>query len=388
MSTPLVSDADRLRRLQALTDAALSSLDLDELLATMVERLREVLEVDTCAVLLLDAERQELVATAAVGIEEEVEQGVRIPLGKGFAGRVAAERRPVILDDVDHADVLNLILREKGIKSLSGVPLLVQDEVIGVLHVGSLVPRVFIRPDVELLTLVAGRVALAVERSRLLEETLALDELRLNFVAIASHELRTPATAVYGTLATLAQLKDLGAETRDELIRVGYEQAECLRRLTDQLLDLSRLDARNVALKPEKLAVREALAGILRDTVPADTTVELRVDPALTARIDPMVLDRVVSNLLINAIRHGSPPMLVSAERNDQGLLISVEDSGAGIQEELQPHVFERFTRAPDAVGPGLGLTIARTYAKAHGGDLVLAPTSSGARFELTVPQD
>lgn len=250
----------------------------------------------------------------------------------------------MILDDVDHADVLNPILREKGIKSLLGVPLLVQDEVIGVLHVGSLVPRVFIRPDVELLTLVAGRVALAVERSRLLEETLALDELRLNFVAIASHELRTPATAVYGTLATLAQLKDLGAETRDELIRVGYEQAERLRRLTDQLLDLSRLDARNVALKPEKLAVREALAGILRDTVPADTTVELRVDPALTARIDPMVLDRVVSNLLINAIRHGSPPMLVSAERNDQGLLISVEDSGAGIQEELQPHVFERFT--------------------------------------------
>ena len=79
---------------------------------------------------------EELVARAAVGIEEEVEQGVRIPVGRGFAGRVAAGRAPVILDDVDHADVLNPILREKGIKSLLGVPLLVRDEVIGVLHVG------------------------------------------------------------------------------------------------------------------------------------------------------------------------------------------------------------------------------------------------------------
>src|SRR5215510_8950514 len=114
------------RRLQLLTDAALSSLELDELLATLLERVRAVLDVDTCAVLLLDEASGELVARAAVGIEEEVEQGVRIPLGKGFAGRVAAERRPVILDDVDRADVFNPILREKGIKSLLGVPLLVR----------------------------------------------------------------------------------------------------------------------------------------------------------------------------------------------------------------------------------------------------------------------
>src|SRR5581483_7660997 len=83
----------------------------------------------------------ELVAHAALGIEEEVERGVRVPLGRGFAGRVAADRQPIVLADVDHADVLNPILREKGIKSLLGVPLLLEGSVIGVLHVGSLVPR-------------------------------------------------------------------------------------------------------------------------------------------------------------------------------------------------------------------------------------------------------
>src|SRR4051794_13616502 len=167
MSAGLLVDADRLRRLQLLTDAALSSLELEELLATLLERVRAVLEVDTCAVLLLEEERAELVARAAVGIEEEVEQGVRIPLGEGFAGRVAAERRPVTLDDVDHADVLNPILRAKGIKSLLGVPLLVQNEVIGVLHVGSLTPRRFTEEETELLQLAAERAAMGIEHARL-----------------------------------------------------------------------------------------------------------------------------------------------------------------------------------------------------------------------------
>ena len=164
-----IQDAGRLRKLQALTDAALAHLELDALLPTLLLRTREVLEVDTCAVLLLDEETNELVARAAVGIEEEVERGVRIPVGRGFAGRVAADRRPVILDDVDHADVLNPILREKGIKSMLGVPLLVGGRVLGVLHVGALVHRVFDEDDVDLLQLVGDRAAIAIEHARAFE---------------------------------------------------------------------------------------------------------------------------------------------------------------------------------------------------------------------------
>src|SRR4051812_26060264 len=145
-----LQDADRLRRLQALTDAALAHLELGALLDTLLLRTREILEVDTCAVLLLDEETNELVARAAVGIEEEVEQGVRVPVGRGFAGRVAADRRPIAIPDVDHADVLNPILREKGIRSLLGVPLLVEGSVLGVLHVGSLTPRDFTGHDRDL----------------------------------------------------------------------------------------------------------------------------------------------------------------------------------------------------------------------------------------------
>ncbi|MBV8305114.1 MAG: SpoIIE family protein phosphatase [Acidimicrobiia bacterium] len=164
-STSSKSD-DRLARLEAVTDAALARLDLEELMGELLERVRDSLEVDTAAVLILDEAQGDLVATAARGLEEEVLQGVRIRLGAGFAGRIAAQKSAVILDRVDHTTVRNPILWEKGIQSLLGVPLLVEGDVVGVLHVGTLHPRAFTGEDAEFLQLVADRLALAV-RSRL-----------------------------------------------------------------------------------------------------------------------------------------------------------------------------------------------------------------------------
>ena len=148
--------------------------------------------VDTCAILLLDEETDELVARAALGIEEEVEQGVRIPVGGGFAGRIAADRRPVVLDDVDHADVLNPILREKGIKSMFGVPLIVEGQVLGVMHVGSLTPRAFRDDEVELLQLAADRAAIAIEHARLYEAERAARERIENVAGSHRRRPRTP----------------------------------------------------------------------------------------------------------------------------------------------------------------------------------------------------
>jgi signal transduction histidine kinase len=378
----------RVEHIQAVMDAALAHLELEELLNVLLPRIRSILDADTCAVLLLDEESNELLARAAVGIEEEVEQGVRIPVGRGFAGRVAAGRAPVILDDVDHADVLNPILREKGIKSMLGVPLLVRGEVIGVLHVGSLTGRSFTRDDVELLELVAIRVALAIERARLHEEVRLLDGLKANFVAIASHELRTPATAIYGVLTTLERRGDtLTPEVRDELLRTGVEQGERLRRLLEELLDLSRLDSGAIRVNPKPLVLRAVLEQIARLAVAPGTPVSLDVPPDLAAVADRLVLDRVVSNLLSNATRYGEPPFCVSAEQRDHHLRITVSDEGAGVPEEMRSRLFERFARGAETNGSGLGLAIARSYARAHGGDIVYDPGDQGARFELILPQ-
>jgi signal transduction histidine kinase len=378
----------RIESVQAVTDEALAHLEVDELLGVLLPRIRDILSADTCAVLLLDDESGELVARSAVGIEEEVEQGVRVPLGRGFAGRIAAFRHPVILDDVDRAVVVNPLLREKGIKSMLGVPLLVRDRAIGVLHVGTLVHRRFTEEDAELLQLVAERVALAVERAQLHEETVRLDQLKLNFVAIASHELRTPATSVYGAFATLVERgPQLSEELRDELLKVGYEQAIRLRRLLEELLDLSRLDSHAIALDPRPTVLRNALGQIVGQALPDGVDVTVRVPEDLAVVVDALVLDRVVSNLLINAARYGAPPIVVEAEQRDRHLRISVEDAGPGVPEELQPRLFERFARSEQAGGSGLGLAIARAYARAHGGDLIYNPRQRGARFELIVPQ-
>ena len=377
----------RIENVQAVTDAALSHLEVEELLAVLLPRIRDILRTDTCAVLLLDEATNELVARAALGIEEEVEQGVRIPVGGGFAGRVAESKQPVILDDLATAHVLNPILREKGITSMLGVPLLVSSQAIGVLHVGTLQHRSFTDEDVELLQLVAQRVAIAIERAQLHEEALLLDQLKLNFVAIASHELRTPAAAIYGALATITQRTDLPGEIEQTLILTAYEQSDRLRRLIEQLLDLSRLDDRAATVSARPIVLQSVLREIADAVVPGEP-VELEVPADLAVVADPLVLERAVSNLLTNAARHGEPPIRVGATREPGRLRIWVEDAGEGVPEELRPRLFERFSRTDSTVGNGLGLAIARAYARSHSGDLLYAAAERGARFELIVPQD
>jgi phosphoserine phosphatase RsbU/P len=154
--------SERLRGIEAVTDAALSRLDEQKLLDVLLERVKTVLETDTATVLLLDRAAGRLVATAAAGIEEEVRQGVQVPFGAGFAGQVALTKQPVILNRVDYTTVRNPLLVDRGLRSLLGVPLLVGGQVIGVMHVGSLTGREFGQDDVELLQLAADRAALAV----------------------------------------------------------------------------------------------------------------------------------------------------------------------------------------------------------------------------------
>jgi serine phosphatase RsbU (regulator of sigma subunit)/anti-sigma regulatory factor (Ser/Thr protein kinase) len=160
-----IASVDHLRKLQRVTDAALANLTVDALLDELLIRVREALSTDTAAILLLDKGKGELVARAAKGLEEEVEEGVRIPVGRGFAGTIAASGESLAIYDVDHSIVLNPILKDKGVRSLLGVPLVVQGETLGIMHVGTLRHRRFTSEDEELLQLVGDRVALAIHAS-------------------------------------------------------------------------------------------------------------------------------------------------------------------------------------------------------------------------------
>jgi serine phosphatase RsbU (regulator of sigma subunit) len=162
------SERMRLRVLEAVTDSSLMTFDLDKLLEVMVGRVRELFVVDTVTVLLTDPSGEQLVATATAGLEEEVFHGVRVPIGSGFAGRVALHREPVQVEHVDPSTVINPLLWERGLRVLLGVPMVAQDDLTGVLHVGSTTARRFTNDEIELLQLVADRLAMAahVHRSR------------------------------------------------------------------------------------------------------------------------------------------------------------------------------------------------------------------------------
>src|SRR6185437_1581603 len=162
-------------------------------------------------------------------------------------------------------------------------------------------------------------------------------------------------------------------------------------RLVEQLLDLSRLDADAIEIVPEPVQVRDQVEEIVRTVAPDPRSVEVDVPVDAVATVDRNVLDRVIGNLITNAFRYGAPPVVVSAERTDHHLRVSVEDHGRGVAPEFIPDLFERFSRSEgsraSAAGTGLGLAIARSYARAHGGDLIYEDvTPSGARFRLVLP--
>ena len=256
--------------------------------------------------------------------------------------------------------------------------------------------------ELRLLEALAGLTGLALEHSRLFarerEARRALeqaDELKTNFVALAAHELRTPVTGIDGLLQTLhARAAQLSPEQREQIETVLRQQSTRMRLLVEQLLDLSRLDAAAVPISPQPLELRQRVEELARATAgEANENVEVDVPADLVAMVDPNALDRIVSNLVGNALRYGEGPVTVRAEQSDRHLRLTVEDRGAGVPPEFAPQLFERFARSNESrarsSGTGLGLAIARSYAQAHGGDLLYEPAEPhGARFQLVLPAE
>jgi anti-sigma regulatory factor (Ser/Thr protein kinase)/putative methionine-R-sulfoxide reductase with GAF domain len=154
---------DRLRDLQSITDSALAYLPLEALLDELLNRIVEILRVDTAAIMLLEDDGSTLVPRAARGLEEELRRRLPVPVGKGFSGRVARSRQAVQISDLEGAEIISPLLRERGLKSLLGVPLVVEGSLIGVMHVGSLAERRFTDDEVDLLSSAGDRAALALQ---------------------------------------------------------------------------------------------------------------------------------------------------------------------------------------------------------------------------------
>jgi PAS domain S-box-containing protein len=400
---------ERLEAIQSVTEAALSHLELDDLLSTLLDRIADVLSVDTVAILLLNEEERVLEARAAKGLEEEVERGVRIPIGFGFAGRVISERRPIILDDVPHAAVLNPILREKGIRSLLGVPLQIEQRIIGVLHVGTLVPRHFREVDERVLQIVADRVALAIDHAQLFQTaqaarekadiTTARLEAQDEFLSIAAHELKTPMTSVK-TAVQLLQRRALRAGQHlppefERPLEMISEQTDKLVRLTEQLFETARLRADRLPIDRQRTDVAALVKAVTARFQEQTTKHRLVVSgqSPLWADVDSLRLEQVISNLLENALKFsgdGERIEIELAQPHPRRVSLTVRDHGPGVPEEQRAHLFERFyqvRREHARGGLGLGLYICRRIVEQHGGMMSAEfPTDGGTRFVIILP--
>lgn len=316
-----------------------------------------------------------------------------LPVGHfGAFARALATRRAVYVEDPStEAAVPERIARDFGLGSFVIVPLTTDGRCFGFMTCDQRAERFLLEEaEIDLLTtfgtLIAGFLEKAIEHGQLRR----LNELKSQFIALASHELRTPAGSVHGAVRTLDEREhELTAEQRGELRRMLTEQSARLVDLVDSLLDLSRLEADAIRMAPTAIDVRARLVELARAVFERSADLTIDVPDDLRATVDPQAFDRVVSNLLLNARRHGGPPVIVTARRDGSDLDVVVEDRGAGVPSDFADRLFDRFTRLAtnDGEGAGLGLAIARSYARAHGGSLAYEPANPhGARFRLVLP--
>jgi serine phosphatase RsbU (regulator of sigma subunit)/anti-sigma regulatory factor (Ser/Thr protein kinase) len=291
---------EKLHDLERLTDSALSYLPFEGLLDELLNRVVEILDVNTAAVLLLEDDGRTLVPRAAKGLEEEVGR-VRIAVGRGFAGRVAGTRQPVQITDLQHAEIVNPLLREKGIKSLLGVPLVVEGQVIGVLHVGSFQERTFSEDDVDLLVSAADRAALAI-RGRLAERERGLADALQDRLMPTLPEV--PGLGLEGRYLPAASAR-LGGDWFDAFARPGG-------RLGMTIGDVSGRGFNAAALMGQ---LRSGLRAYATDRPsPADVVERLnnllrQLEPGRNATLLYLVLDPQEGSLTLAGAGH--PPPLV-----------------------------------------------------------------------------
>ena len=395
---------DRMRQVQTVTEVALSYLSLDKLLAELLDRVREAMDVDSVVILLME-EDDTLVAWAAKGLDVDLD--IHVPFGAGFAGRVAEQKKPIAIDDTMTAEMFTPFLRDKGVKCLLGVPLLIEGRVLGVIHVGRFTRRPFTEDDTRLLQLVAFRVALAIDNARLFEEERearheaeAANRAKDEFLTTLSHELRTPLTPVIGWIH-MVRSGILPPKQLEHGLSVIEKNAHSLKLLINDLLDMTAILSGKMRMEELPVRLGQVVSEAVETVRPFAATRDIHIEVSFRDWEDELVsgdstrLGQVFANLLNNAVkfsRRGGRVRVVCGTDNGNAI-VTVEDEGQGISPEFLPFVFERFLQADGSKtrahgGLGLGLALVKSFIEAHSGTVEAESPGlgQGSRFTVRLP--
>ena len=226
-----------------------------------------------------------------------------------------------------------------------------------------------------------------------LEQMQKTDSLRRELVANVSHDLRSPLSSIQGYLETIL-MKDEGlpAAQRRRFIEIIYNNVTRLGRLVGELFELSKLDAKQVQPNKERFSLSELVQDVVLKFQPGAKKRRIRLQTAFSKNLlfvngDIGMIERVLSNLIENALQHTQGEVTVKLEPNGDSILVEVSDTGAGLPEADLPHIFDRFyrvdkSRSRASGGAGLGLAIARRILETHDSDIsVRSDAESGTTF-------
>ena len=411
----LARSVEELKALGEVSQAVSSSLDLQTVLTTIVDRAVQLSGTNGGVIYEYDEITQEFEFRASHGVDSELFEalrfGARMRLGEGALGQAAATRAPIQVPDILDERALVFakvrpILAHAGYRSLLAVPLLIEQRIIGGLVVWRL-PSGSFSPDVmNLLQTFATQSVLAIQNARLFREIEEkghqleiASKHKSQFLANMSHELRTPLNAILGYAELI--MDDIYGEVPDK-IRQALERVQRsgqhLLSLINAVLDLSKIEAGQLTLSLNDYSMKEVVYTAMTsvESLAAEKHLKLsfELSPDLPiAKGDERRIVQVLLNLLGNAIKFteaGEVKMRVTTA--DDAFLVGVSDTGAGISEADQEKIFEEFQQADSSStkqkgGTGLGLSIAKRIIEMHGGRIwVESSLRTGSTFWFTLP--
>jgi len=402
---------DQLRFLHRVARMATTAGTWEELLETVVDETRDALHASVSSLYLLDRDQENLTLAATNGLDRFQIGRAQVPFGGGVTGRVAATREPIVIPDISKDDRflwVRGIDQRRFIASMLSVPLVWNDQIVGVLNVQTEHHREFSPSDVAHLRAIADLLAGIVEKGRIQREAearaaelKAIDEARAELIALVTHELRTPLAVVRAYTELLAEEPPLdGRDSRDperRERRAGWyqstmEQVARLDRLVDSILASVRVGSEPAAdLVPTDVGGAVADAAKEMEPLVARHRLEIRPGIRLFVLTDPIRLRQILEHLVENAVKYAPPDTRITLDWQmaEGGVRIGVSDEGPGIPEEWRERIFEPYARRETrtARGSGIGLYAARKLAESVGARLWCEPAKGhGARFVIALP--
>jgi signal transduction histidine kinase len=371
------------------------TLDLNSLLRKIISAAEKLTDTEAASIMLLDPKTGDLRFEITSNLTPNETDAIIIPMEGSTAGWIVKHGEPRVIEDVtkepSHYKGVGAKLAFET-RNLLGVPMRAHDKVIGVLQaLNKRGGQKFNEQDIKILTTLASQAAVAIENARLFQQS--------DFIAEMVHELRTPLVALKASTALMLR-PDLPEERRIDIIQDIQGETDRLIRMTSDFLDLARLESGRAHLDiapfdMEKL-VQESVNVVRQQANDKGITIHIR-SANYTVQGDRGKVKQVLLNLLTNAIKynrkHGTITITMqpSADHEQQFVEVSVADTGYGISNDNQKHIFQKFYRVADTAGfsqgTGLGLVISKHIIEAHKGFIWLkSEPSAGSTFYFTLP--